>query len=39
VKYAGYYDRVFRPTAYRLFRTGERRYGELIWKIRARMND
>jgi len=39
VKYMSYYDRVFRPGMYRLIRSGERRYGELIWKIRARMND
>jgi lipid II:glycine glycyltransferase (peptidoglycan interpeptide bridge formation enzyme) len=38
VKYLGYYDRVFRPGMYGLLRTGERRYGELAWKIRARMN-
>jgi lipid II:glycine glycyltransferase (peptidoglycan interpeptide bridge formation enzyme) len=38
VKYTSYYDRVFRPGIYRLLRTGEHRYGELIWKIRAQMN-
>jgi len=39
VKYASYYDRVFQPGIYHLLRAGERRYGELIWKLRARMND
>jgi lipid II:glycine glycyltransferase (peptidoglycan interpeptide bridge formation enzyme) len=38
VGYLGYYDRVFRPGHYRLFRAGERRFGSVAWKVRARMN-
>lgn len=38
VRLAGYYDLVFHPTLYRVFRWAETRWAPALWRLRARLN-